>query len=386
MSYFTQMVALTVQNFVSAATGMAVLVALIRGFTRRPRDGIGNFWVDVTRSDTLHAAAAVASCSRCCWCRRAWCRPSLRTKQVRLLRSDRGQRRHHGDDADAGAGTGGVADCDQAARHQRRRFLQRQLGASVREPHAVLELPRGAGHPAHSRRAVLHLRRDGQGPAPGLWPCSPPCSSSSFRSSISAFIPSRRRNPILTRLGVDATPGLSAIGRQHGRQGSALRHRQQRALGGGDHRGFQRLGQRDARQLHAARRPGADVADAARRGRVRRRRLRALRHADVRHHRGVHRRPDGGPHAGVPGQEDRGLRDEDGVARRSCCRCRGAGRDRASRAWCRAARRRLGNPGIHGFSEILYAFSSGEQQQRLRLRGITASGMFYATAHRASAC
>lgn len=50
MSYFTQMMALTVQNFLSAATGMAVLVALIRGFVRRSAQTIGNFWVDLTRS------------------------------------------------------------------------------------------------------------------------------------------------------------------------------------------------------------------------------------------------------------------------------------------------------------------------------------------------
>ena len=50
MSYLTQMLGLTVQNFVSAATGMAVLVALIRGFIRRNTSSIGNFWVDLTRS------------------------------------------------------------------------------------------------------------------------------------------------------------------------------------------------------------------------------------------------------------------------------------------------------------------------------------------------
>ena len=50
MSYLTQMLALTVQNFVSAAAGMAVLVALIRGFARRTTQTIGNFWVDLTRS------------------------------------------------------------------------------------------------------------------------------------------------------------------------------------------------------------------------------------------------------------------------------------------------------------------------------------------------
>ncbi len=53
MSYLTQMLALTVQNFVSAATGMAVLVAFIRGLARRSAQTIGNFWVDLTRT-TLH--------------------------------------------------------------------------------------------------------------------------------------------------------------------------------------------------------------------------------------------------------------------------------------------------------------------------------------------
>jgi potassium-transporting ATPase potassium-binding subunit len=49
LSYFTQMVALAVQNFFSAATGIAVAFALIRGFARRSAQGIGNFWVDLTR-------------------------------------------------------------------------------------------------------------------------------------------------------------------------------------------------------------------------------------------------------------------------------------------------------------------------------------------------
>jgi K+-transporting ATPase ATPase A chain len=50
MSYLTQMLGLNVQNFLSAATGMAVLIALTRGFARRQAGGIGNFWVDLTRS------------------------------------------------------------------------------------------------------------------------------------------------------------------------------------------------------------------------------------------------------------------------------------------------------------------------------------------------
>lgn len=50
MSYFVQMIGLTVQNFVSAATGIAVLLAVIRGISRKTTDKLGNFWVDLTRS------------------------------------------------------------------------------------------------------------------------------------------------------------------------------------------------------------------------------------------------------------------------------------------------------------------------------------------------
>ncbi len=50
MSYLTQMLGLAVQNFLSAATGIAVLIAVIRGFVRKSASGLGNFWVDLTRS------------------------------------------------------------------------------------------------------------------------------------------------------------------------------------------------------------------------------------------------------------------------------------------------------------------------------------------------
>jgi K+-transporting ATPase ATPase A chain len=59
MSYLTQMIGLTVQNFVSPAAGMAVLVAFIRGFTRRNTRNLGNFWVDLTRS-TLYILLPMA--------------------------------------------------------------------------------------------------------------------------------------------------------------------------------------------------------------------------------------------------------------------------------------------------------------------------------------
>ena len=59
LSYLSQMVGLTVQNFVSAATGMAVAIALVRGFARRSANSIGNFFVDCTRS-TLYVLLPLA--------------------------------------------------------------------------------------------------------------------------------------------------------------------------------------------------------------------------------------------------------------------------------------------------------------------------------------
>jgi K+-transporting ATPase ATPase A chain len=59
MSYLTQMLGMTVQNFVSAATGMAIVVALIRGLRARSAQTIGNFWVDLTRT-TLYILLPLA--------------------------------------------------------------------------------------------------------------------------------------------------------------------------------------------------------------------------------------------------------------------------------------------------------------------------------------
>src|SRR5882724_11394613 len=59
MSYLTQMAGLTMHNFVSAATGIALAVALIRGFARRSAQSVGNFWVDLVRC-TLYVLLPVS--------------------------------------------------------------------------------------------------------------------------------------------------------------------------------------------------------------------------------------------------------------------------------------------------------------------------------------
>ncbi len=69
MSYLVQMAALAVQNFASAAAGIAVAIALIRGFARHETDKIGNFWVDMTRATVyvllpISIVAALVFCSQ----------------------------------------------------------------------------------------------------------------------------------------------------------------------------------------------------------------------------------------------------------------------------------------------------------------------------------
>src|SRR5215470_6847148 len=59
LGYLVQMVGLTVQNFVSAAVGIAVAVAMIRGFARHTANTIGNFWVDMTRA-TLYVLLPIS--------------------------------------------------------------------------------------------------------------------------------------------------------------------------------------------------------------------------------------------------------------------------------------------------------------------------------------
>jgi K+-transporting ATPase ATPase A chain len=59
LSYFAQMAALTVQNFISAAAGLAVAIAVVRGFARHEAKTLGNFWVDVTRA-TLYVLLPIS--------------------------------------------------------------------------------------------------------------------------------------------------------------------------------------------------------------------------------------------------------------------------------------------------------------------------------------
>ena len=116
LSYLVQMLGLTHQNFLSAATGIVLAVALIRGFARASAKTVGNFWVDITRC-TLYILMPI--CVVLCAV------PGLagHAADARpLCRRDHAGRRQ----ADHRGRPGRLAGRDQDARHQWRRLLQRQ--------------------------------------------------------------------------------------------------------------------------------------------------------------------------------------------------------------------------------------------------------------------
>jgi hypothetical protein len=347
MSYLTQTLALAVQMFLSAATGMAVVIALIRGFVARGPGkvkgggGVGNFWVDMTRM-TLYVLLPLSVVFAVFLTSQGVIQNFDAYKDATTLEVNAYQNPKNGpdgqplkdakgnpvtggrqgDDAVAADGPGRLADRDQAARHQRRRLLQRELRASLRESDAARELPRAARDPADPGRAVLHVRRDGQGQAPG--PGRVRGDDRHLpRGGLHDHAARAGRQSALRGAGRRPGAERDAVGRQHGRQGDALRHRLVDAVGA---RRPRPPTARSTRCTTPTRRSGGvpDADDPAGRGRLRRRRLGAVRHADLRHPGRLHRGPDDRPHARVPRQEDRAVRDEDDGdrdPRHAACSC-----------------------------------------------------------------
>ena len=150
VSYLTQFAGLAVQNFVSAATGMAVAVAMVRGFTHSNRNGIGNFWADLVRG-TLYILIPLALIIG---------GRARRTRQRHDVRRPGARQDARGRRADDHARPRREPGRDQAARHERRRVLQRELGAPVRVGHAVHRLPAHRGAAADPVLVPVPVRPD----------------------------------------------------------------------------------------------------------------------------------------------------------------------------------------------------------------------------------
>ena len=271
MSYFTQMLGLAVQNFVCAASGMAVLVALIRGLTRKTTSTLGSFWVDLVRS-TLYVLLPLSIVVAVLLVSQGVVQTFHAYATVPLLQATK--------DADGKAVTDQVLALGPAASQIAIKMLGTNGGGFFNANSAhPFENPTGLSNflemwsllviPA---ALCLHVRQDGEGHAPGLGGASRRCRRSSCRCSSSASRRSRRVTPRLHGLAVDqAASALQSGGNMEGKEvrfgiaNSGLFATITTAVSCGAVNGMHD-------SLHAARRLRADVADAARRGRLRWRR------------------------------------------------------------------------------------------------------------------
>ena len=249
MSYLTQMLGLAVQNFLSAASGMAVLVALIRGFARRETDRIGNFYVDFTRS-TLYILLPLSLVLAIVLMSQGVVQSFGEYRTVSLL---------------------DPVTIEVPATDATGEPVVDAAGEPVMQPQLVTEQTVPLG-PAASQIAIKQLGTNGGGffnvnsahPLENPTPLSnllevlailliPAALCYTFGQMVrdtrqgwavlaamlvifvpltfGAFTAEQSGNPVLTELGADQAASDDSARRQHGRQGGALRHRELRHSG-----------------------------------------------------------------------------------------------------------------------------------------------------------
>ncbi len=279
MSYLTQMLALTIQNFVSAATGMAIVIAMIRGLVRHTAKTIGNFWVDLTRT-VLYILLPLAFVLALVLVSQGVVQTFSQYKTAALLQPTSYQQ------AQTDASGNPVLDASG-----------NPVMVTVQQTNQVL-----AVGPAASQIAIKQLGTNGGGffNVNSAHPFENPTPLSNFLEMLSILlIPAalcytfgkmvgdtrqgwailaamtiifvvllsvtvwaeQTGNPAIASLGGGHQTVQYQPGWQHGRQGSALRRGQLGPVGHSHHRRLQWLGQLDARLEHAAGRDDPHVAD-----------------------------------------------------------------------------------------------------------------------------
>ena len=265
MSYLSQMAGLAVQNFVSAAVGMAVLAAVVRGIARRTTTELGNFWRDLYRSLVYILLPLALVLGRRSSSRRASSRRSAATRprrrsRARTRRSRAARSRSQIAIKQLGTNGGGFYNSNSAVPFENPNGLSNFL-----EVLAILLIPAAQvfmfGKMVGARRQALVVFA---------------AMFAMFAIGVAVVLPAEQHGSRgAAQLGREHHAGERPERRQHVRQGGPLRDRQLGALDGADDRRLERLGQQRPRRVHTRRRRRPAREHLRRRGDLRRRRLRA---------------------------------------------------------------------------------------------------------------
>ena len=289
MSLFTQMAGLAVHNFASAATGIAIAIAFVRGVARTESKGIGNFWFDLVRS-ILWVLLPISLLGAVVLMSQGVIQNFKPSETVTTLEGatqmiPQGPIASQEAIKELGTNGGGFVNANSAHPYENptpfsnlvEMFLIFSVGGGLTY---TLGAMTGKTAPRLGGLLVDGDRLSGRGVGRRV-----------LRGAREPH-PSRSR-----RLARDG---------EHGGQGGPVRARRLRSVRHDHHGRLLRRRQLDARLLHAAGRSRAAPEHPARRDHLRGRRRRPLRHASLRRPLGLHRGPDGRADARVPRQEDRG--------------------------------------------------------------------------------
>ena len=286
MSYLTQMAALAVQNFVSAAVGIAVAVALIRGFARHTANSVGNFWADTTRC-TLYILLPICILTTLFFVSQG-CIQNFRGPVTAHTLEGAPQVIEQGPLASQlsikmlGTNGGGFFNANSAHPYENPTPASNLL-------QMLLIFSLGAGLTYMFGKAVKDTRQG--------WAVFAAMSAMFFVGVFVCYWAEQRGNPMLTHAGVAHTyTAMQPGGNMEGKevrfgmaQSTLFRDRD-------DGRQLWRC-KRHARQLHSAWWPGPPLQYPDRRGDLWRSGRRLVQHASVCGDRRIHWRPDGRPHA-----------------------------------------------------------------------------------------
>ena len=300
MSYFTQMAGLAYHNFVSAATGIAVAIAFIRGIAQKEKETIGNFWVDLVRASlwVLLPISIVGALFLVSQGVVQNLKPYDTVTTVEGAKQVIAQGPAASQEIIKQFGTNGGGFFNANSAHP---FENPTPLSNFLAMFGIFAISSGLTY-------TLGSMTGSRGHGWAVWAAM----AFLFLAGVTRRLLGRgAREPDADRGGRRSDRDRTVARRQHGRQGSPLRNCEHRALCHRDDRRQLRRRQRLARFVYAARRPGAAGQHAAGRSGVRRRRRRHVRRAGLHHPFGLHCRPDGRTHAGIPRQEDPGVRSAD---------------------------------------------------------------------------